>query len=231
MINIFDIGILLVLISFIIIGFKRGVIKELVSLVGIIVVFILAWSLKGIIGNYLCIYLPFIEFKGVIKDITSLNIMLYQTIAFILVFSILLSLYSISLKISRVVQKIVNMTIILWIPSKILGGLVSFIKGYLILFVVFVFLMIPLGEYDIFKESTFLNIMLYKTPILSDCTSKFTNPINDIIDLGHKVNNKEITSQAANDQAIKIMLDYNVVDSNTIDKLYESNKLERSGGE
>ena len=227
MFNVFDIGIILILISFIVVGFKKGVIKELVSLVGIIIVFILAWNLKGIIGNFLCINLPFIEFKGVIKDITSLNIMLYQTIAFILVFSILLGIYSISLKISRLVQKLVNMTIILLIPSKILGGVVSFIKGYLILFVTFVFLIIPLGEYTIFKDSTFINIMLYKTPIISKYTSKFTKPVNDIIDLGKSVNNNEIASQDANKKAIEIMLEYNIVDNKTIDKLYDLNKLER----
>ena len=55
--NIFDIGIILVLIMFLIVGIKRGVIKEAVSLVAIILVFVLSFSLKGIIGNiYVCYY-------------------------------------------------------------------------------------------------------------------------------------------------------------------------------
>ena len=225
MLNIFDIGIILVLISFIVVGFKKGVIKELVSLVGIIIVFILSWNLKGYIGDFLCLNLPFIEFKGAISNISSLNIMMYQMIAFIVVFSLLLGIYSISLKISRIVQKFVNMTLVLWIPSKILGAVVSFIKGYLILFIIFVFLMIPLGNYSIFKESTFIDIILNKTPIVSKHTSSFTKPISEIIDLSKKVNNKKITAKEANKRAISIMINYDVVDKNTVEKLYEKKKL------
>lgn len=225
MLNIFDIGIILVLISFIVVGFKKGVIKELVSLVGIILVFILSWNLKGFIGNFLCLNLPFIEFKGAISNISSLNIMMYQMIAFIIIFSLLLGIYSISLKISRIVQKFVNMTLVLWIPSKILGAVVSFIKGYLILFIIFVFLMIPLGNYSIFKESTFIDIILNKTPIVSKHTSSFTKPISEIIDLSKKVNNKKITAKEANKRAISIMINYDVVDKNTVEKLYEKKKL------
>lgn len=225
MLNIFDIGIILVLISFIVVGFKKGVIKELVSLVGIILVFILSWNLKGFIGNFLCLNLPFIEFKGAISNISSLNIMMYQMIAFIIIFSLLLGIYSISLKISRIVQKLVNMTLVLWIPSKILGAVVSFIKGYLILFIIFVFLMIPLGNYSIFKESTFIDIILNKTPIVSKHTSSFTKPISEIIDLSKKVNNKKITAKEANKRAISIMINYDVIDKNTVEKLYEKKKL------
>ena len=193
MLNIFDIGIILVLISFIVVGFKKGVIKELVSLIGIIIVFVLSWNLKGYIGDFLCLNLPFVEFKGAISNISSLNIMMYQIIAFIVVFSLLLGIYSISLKISRIVQKFVNMTLVLWIPSKILGAVVSFIKGYLILFIIFVFLMIPLGNYSIFKESTLIDIILNKTPIVSKHTSSFTKPISEIIDLSKSVNNEKIS--------------------------------------
>ena len=98
MLNIFDIGLILVLISFIIVGAHRGVIKELVSLVGLIIIFVLSWQLKGIIGNILCIYLPFFEFKGSINGISSLNIMLYQLIAFLIVFGLLLGIYIFTLK-------------------------------------------------------------------------------------------------------------------------------------
>ena len=98
MLNIFDVGIILLLILFIILGIKKGVIKELVSLVGIIIVFILSWSLKGIIGNFLCIILPFFKFTGIIEGMSSLNILLYQAIAFIIVFSLLMGLYGLSLR-------------------------------------------------------------------------------------------------------------------------------------
>ena len=56
--NIIDIGIVLVLIMFAIAGWKKGVIKETVSVVGLIVVFIIAYTFKEQLGNILCKYLP-----------------------------------------------------------------------------------------------------------------------------------------------------------------------------
>ena len=225
MLNIFDIGLILVLISFIIVGAHRGVIKELVSLVGLIVIFILSWQLKGIIGNILCIFLPFFEFKGSIAGISSLNIMLYQLIAFLIVFGLLLGIYVFTLKLSRLVQKIVNATIILVIPSKILGALVSFIKGYLIVFIISVILIIPFANVEMFRDSTIINIVLYKTPLLSKYTSTFTKPISDIVELSNSVKDDKITSNEANNKAIEIMLEYNVVDQNTVDKLDDLGKI------
>ena len=182
-------------------------------------------GILGIIGNILCIYLPFFEFKGLINGISSLNIMLYQLIAFLIVFGLLLGIYIFTLKLSRIVQKIVNATIILVIPSKVLGGLVSLIKGYLIVFIISVILIIPFGNVEMFRDSTIINFVLYKTPLLSRYTSTYTKPISDIIDLSRSVKGNNITSEEANQKAIDIMIEYKVVDSNTIDKLKDSNKI------
>lgn len=225
MFSIFDIGIILILIMFFIVGVKRGVIKETVSLVGIILVFVVSFAFKDKIGNWLCTYLPFISFKGNIKNLVSMNILLYQAIAFIIIFSILLGVYSLSLKISKIVQKIVNMTIILWIPSKILGGLVSLIKGYIVSFVIIIFMMIPFGGSKLFHESTIVNFMLYKTPIISNYTSNFIKPFKEVYSLGTKVVKEEIDINEANLESLDIMLKYKVVDKKTVEKLVEMNKL------
>lgn len=230
MLNVFDIGIILLLIMFVIIGFKKGVIKELVSLVGIIIVFVLSWCLKGIIGDFLCTFMPFFKFSGVISGMSTINILMYQVIAFLIVFSLLLGVYAFSLKLSRIVQKIVNLTIILWIPSKILGAVVSLIKGYLILFVCFIFLMIPLGGYSIFNESTMVNVLLYKTPFLSNYVSSFVEPVDEIFSLGDDVVNKKITVNGANLKAVDIMLKYNVTTKDTINRLVSLKKLDNIDG-
>ena len=223
--NVFDIGIILVLLMFIIVGFKNGVINELVQLIGTIVIFILSYVFKGVVGNYLCMLLPFFDFGGSLKGISSLNILLYQAIAFILVFSILLTLYVIILKIGKVLEKLVRLTIILWLPSKVLGGLVSFIKGYIILFVVFVLLLVPLGKYEIISESKLVNRIVYNSPILSNSTSNFTNSIKEVYDLGVMVSNKEITSKEADRKNLEFMIKYGVVDEDTVLKLQEMGKL------
>ncbi len=223
--NIFDIGIILLLLMFFIIGFKNGVIKEIAALVGIIIVFVISYQLKGVLGNLLCLLCPFFQFTGKVKGITSLNIFLYQGIAFLIIFSILLSIYAIVLKISKVLQKLVNLTIILWLPSKILGGIVSVIKGTIILFVVLIVLLIPLKNQSIFTESKQVNKILYETPILSKSTSKYTSSIEEIYQLGEGVSKQNISNQEANQKAIQIIIKYNVASQSMIDKLIKLGKI------
>lgn len=224
--NIFDIGIILLFVSFIVIGFKHGVIKELVSLIGIIVVFLVAFYLKDFLGNILCTFLPFFKFTGSIEGITTVNILVYQIIAFIIIFSILLTIYAAALKVSKLVQTLVNLTIVLIIPSKILGAIVSFIKGYIILFSIFIVLMIPLKNQPLYYESKLINQILYKTPLLSTQTNIFITATTEIYNLGDKVSKKEISSNEGNSQALDIMLKYKIISRDTAEKLINSKKLE-----
>lgn len=219
--NVFNIGIVLMLIGFIIGGWKNGVVKETASFIGIIIVFFLSWFLKGIVGNFLCTILPFFKFDGLI----SLNILIYHGIAFIVLFSLLMGLYRLLLKISNRLQKLINYTIILIIPSKILGAIISFIEGWIIIFIVLLALLVPLKDYDQFKDSEVNNFILFNTPILSKTVKPFTDGIVEIYEVSNKIANKEIEINEANLKSIDIMLKYKLVDKKTIDKLQEKEKL------
>ena len=81
MLNIFDVGIILLLIMFLIVGFKNGVIRETFALIGIIAVFIFSFVFKGLLGNLMCIILPFFKLSGVIEGFSVINILIYQIIA------------------------------------------------------------------------------------------------------------------------------------------------------
>ena len=224
--NVFDIGIILLLVMSFIVGFKHGVIRELVSLVGIIIVFILSYTLKGILGNFFCTLLPFFKFTGVIAGLSTINILFYQTVAFIITFSILLLIYSLLLKISKVLQKIVNLTIILIIPSKILGGIVSLIKGYIVLFAVFIVLMLFLNNQPIFYESQMINTMLYHTPVLSENSKEFTDSVNEIYAVGKNVAEDNIDTNSANLKILDIILKHNITSKGEIEELVKLHKLD-----
>ncbi len=226
MLNVFDIGIILLLVMFIIVGFKNGVIRELFALVGIIVVFVLSYALKGILGNILCIVLPFFKITGVVEGLSVMNILLYQAIAFMIVFAILLTLYEILLKVSKFIQKIVNLTIILILPSKILGGIIAFVKGWIVLFAVFLCLMIPLKNAEIFTSSTMVNKIIYNTPVLSSHSSNFINSVEEIYNLEKQVSNKEISKNDANLKTLDLMLKHKIVDKKTVEQLVKLHKLD-----
>lgn len=226
MLNIFNIGIVLVLIAFVIAGWKNGVVKETASFIGIILIFFLSFALKGIVGNFLCTVLPFFELGGLV----SLNILIYQAIAFFLLFALFLSLYRLLLKISNGLQKIINATIILIIPSKILGAIIAFIEGWIILFIILVVLIVPFRGIDQYKESKLNNIILFDTPVLSKMVKPLTKGTIEIYTITSKISMEEISKNEANLETINIMLKYKLVDKNTVKKLVEIHKLDNVKG-
>lgn len=227
--GIIDILIFVIILAFVIVGYKQGVVRELIQLIGVILMFYISYLIKNPVGNFLCSVFPFFKFTGSISGLVTLNILMYQIIAFILVFSILLTLYMFILKISKILQKVVNMTILLWWPSKVAGALVGFIEGYIIVFIALIILMVPFGD-SILLESNYKDKIIYDTPILSKYTYDFTRSIKEIYSLGKKVSNKEIDTNKANLETIDIMLKNNLVSKNTIENLNNKNKLDGVSG-
>lgn len=224
--SLLDIIIVLVLAMSAIIGFKRGAIKEIVSLVGIIIVFVVAFSLKGVIGNVLCKWLPFFNFAGNFEGVTVLNILLYQLLAFLIIYSLLFSVYMIVLKVSGVVQKLVHMTVILWLPSKLIGAVVAFVTGYVMVFVVLLALLIPLKNTDFFLESKFANYIVYDTPILAGSAENISTSINEVYTLGEDLSKGEISKNEANVKTMDVLLKYKIVSSKTARQLIVLDKLD-----
>ena len=223
--NLLDIAIIFILVMFAIVGFKRGIIRELASVIGIIIVFILSYTFKGFLGDFLCTTLPFFKFNGVIEGYTSINLLFYQIIAFIILFGLFLSIYEIVLKISNVLQKLVNLTLVFIIPSKILGAILSVIEGVVIIFVVLLFLMIPLKDNDLFKGSSLASKIIYETPILSNSTREITDTMAEIVEIEEGIDEETLSIDEANLKTIEMMLRYKVVSKNTVEKLIDKKKL------
>lgn len=228
--NVVDIGIILLILSFIIVGAKKGLIKSAVSLIGIIVVFIISYLLKEQIGNFLCKYLPFFNFSGSIKGLVSLNILIYQLIGFLIIYGVLMGIYTVVMTVTGWIQKIVNMTIILKLPSAIGGAIIGLIEGYLFTFILILLAMIPLRNVDIFRESKLVDMLLYKTPIISKVTSDITNSVTEIYTLTEQLANESIDINSANLKSIDIMIRRKVVTPHTVEQLVVLDKLKGVNG-
>lgn len=229
-ISILDIALILILFMFAVGGFRKGAIKEAVSLVGIVAVFVIAFLFKGVLGNLLCKFLPFFDFAGNLEGVTVLNILLYQLVAFIIIYSLLFSVYIIVVKISSGIQKLVNMTIVLWIPSKIIGALIAFVTGYIVIFAVLLVLLIPLKDSNLFKDSKVANYIVYDSPILSSSSESISNSINEIYDLSEELSRGKIDKNEANLQTMDILLKYKIVNPKTAKQLVALDKLDGISG-
>ena len=228
--NILDIIIVLILIMCAIVGFKRGAIKEIVSLVGIILVFVISFSLKGVLGNLLCKFLPFFNFAGSIEGLTVLNILLYQLIAFLIIYSLLYSVYMIVMKLSGVVQKLVHMTVVLWLPSKVIGAIVAALTGYIVTFAILLVLLIPLKNSSLFAESSIANYIIYESPVLSSSAEGISSSINEVYQLGEDVSHKRISVNEANLETMDILLKYDIVSPEVARDLVRLDKLDDISG-
>lgn len=218
--NILDIVIILLLLLSLITGMKRGLLKEGVMLIGVIFIYIISFYLKDKIGLLLCKILPFFKFDGIV----AINILIYQLIAFVLIASILFSIYSIVLKLTGIIQKLVDLTIILTIPSKILGAILGLIEGYIIIFIILITLSIPLGNTEVFSKSNLNQKIMKETPILSDSFNNINTLILDIYDVNSDISKKDVDK--TNTKLLNMYLKYDILNKNQLNDIITTGKLD-----
>lgn len=224
--SITDIIILILLALGAVAGFKAGVIKKLTDFIGLFAVVIFSFYLKNYLSVIMYENLPFFELGGKIKGIDVINILIYEVIAFVIVFSLLLLVLKLLLMITGLIEKILKATIILSIPSKIFGLFVGIIEMYVYIFIILVILSLPIFKNNFFKDSKVTDFMLYKTPILSEKTDdvlEIYDDVYNIINSGEEKNNEEI-----NTEVLKLLLDRDVITRSSARRLVKKNKLHLS---
>ncbi|MBR3362510.1 MAG: CvpA family protein [Bacilli bacterium] len=210
-------------------GFKNGFTKSVVKFLGVLVVLILAFILKNPISLFLMSVGPFIPFGGMIKGVTILNILLYEVISFSVVFSVLMIVLKILTKTTSIFEKILNFTIILGIPSKILGLLFGILKNYVIVFFVMYFLAMPnFSDVTFVNDSTLKDPILRNTPILSSIADKSVKVLDEFKDLSKKYKNSKDANEF-NLETLDLFLKYDVTDVATVKNLRDSGKLKIKG--
>ena len=210
------------------VGWHRGVIKEAASAVGIVVVSVLSFILKNPLSIVFYENLPFFKFGGIFKGVTVLNIALYELVAFLVVASILTFLWKIVGFASSIVQKIINMTIILGIPSKIIGFVIGVFEYYVLSFIVIYVLTIPLFSVKSVVESKNAQFILNETPVISGFAKDNVSLINEFVDLKDKYEKTESANQF-NYETLDLFMKYDIVDVKSVKKLRDRNKISIDG--
>ena len=227
--SLFDILIIVFIVLGGLIGFKNGFTKSVVKFLGIIFVLILSFVLKNPISSVLMSFGPFIPFGGIIKGVTVLNILLYEVISFSIVFSILMIVLKILTKTTSIFEKILNFTIILGIPSKILGFLFGILQNYIIIFFVLYFLSLPnFSDLSFVNNSSLKDPILRNTPLLSLVADKSVKVIDEFKGLSEKYKNSKDANEF-NLETLDLFLKYDVTDVETVKGLNTSGKLKIKG--
>lgn len=209
-INIFDIAVILLILMSAVAGMKQGALKSSINFIGTIIVYVLAFLFKSKVGVLLCKLCPFFSFDGY----PTLNILLYQMIAFVLIAGVLFVIFNFIMRVTGLVQRLVDMTIILKLPSSILGLVIGLIEGYIIMFIVLAVLAVPFRNFDMYQDSKVINTILHKSPILTKSLGGVIDSLADTIKVTTKMESNEIDQK--NTTNLDIMGAY--LDNNIISK-------------
>lgn len=221
--NVVDVIIIALLILGGVAGFKAGVIKKLTDFIGMFVVIILAFYLKNYISVIMYEKLPFFNFFGLINGIDTLNILLYEVIAFLVIFIALLFVLKVVLMLTGLVEKILKATVILSIPSKLLGIVVGVIEMYVYLFLILVIVSLPIFDSSFLKDSKMNNFILNNTPVLSGVSKEIIDIYGDVYNIIDNRKNK--TNEQLNEEILKVLIDKKVVTKESAKKLVDRNKI------
>ena len=228
--NIVDILILILLLIYTVKGFKNGAIKELVTFVGGLAVIVIAYMLKNPISIFMYENMPFMNFGGILSGISVLNIIVYELLAFLLVAGLLLFIYKLIISFTNIIETILKATVILEIPSKIIGLIVGFIEGIVVVFILLFVMMQFNVTRDYIRESKLSENILTKTPILGNATSAVYNSLQEIYTLADTYKDSPNRDQV-NLEALDILLKYKLIDTNNARVLVDTGKLTMPGVE
>ena len=218
--NIVDTIILLGLFLGAVTGFVRGFFKQTVIFLGTILVVVLAFLIKNPLSTIMYQNLPFFKFGG----LTALNILVYEVIAFIIAVTILTLILAIIIKITGIIEKILKFTVILALPSKLLGMIVGIMQSIVIMYIILCIMSLPTLKMYFLKDSKYTNVILTKTPIISNITNDIVKSFNEIAELTKiKIDLKDADN--TNGKIVDVLLKNNIVTIGNVDNLVESKKI------
>lgn len=219
--NIVDIIILVFIVLSAFVGFSRGFFKQTIMFVGTILVICLSFIFKNPLSLFMYKNLPFFKFGG----LTSLNILLYEILAFIILIVVLSIVLVILVKITGIVEKILKATIILAIPSKLLGMLVGIIESIVILYFALFILSLPIIKVPYLNESKYAKIIMNKTPILSSVCDNIMKTFDEISEFTEENLKLNFDVNKANKDILEIILKNRVATSDNVRYLVEKDKI------
>ena len=213
-----------------IVGFKRGVIQSAAQFLGTLAVIIIAYYLKNPVSEFFYTYLPFFNFSGALEGVTVLNIIIYEAIAYIVIILLLWAILRVIIVITGLLELILKMTVVLSIPSKLLGIIFGLAEAYIVLFVILFCANQIFMANNQKIDSKYANVILNNTPLLSEKVSNAYNSVDEVVSMASKYQDTEDKNEY-NKEALDILLKNKFITVDAATKLIEKEKLEITGVE
>ena len=164
-----------------------------------------------------------VNFGGFIKGIEAINVLIYEAMAFFVVFIGLLFILRVILLMTGLVEKILKATVILSIPSKILGIFVGAIEMYVYVFLLLVILTLPVFNIPYIRESKIADTMLNNTPVLSGISEEMVDIYGNVYNIVTDKDNK--TNEELNEEVLVFLIEKQVLSKDSARRLVNQNKV------
>jgi|GEM_PF-195665 len=223
--NIVDVIIIVWLLFGLAAGIKNGFTKQLISFVGFILILLISYQLKNYVSVWMYQYLPFFKFAGVFKGVTVLNIALYEIVAFFVVFTALMIIFSIIMLVGNLIEKAMAFLVIPKVISSILGAILGVLEYYAVAFMILYILALPVFNIGAINNSEVTKTILTRTPILSDKVKSTLSTIDEFAALRDKY---EVTGTSTefNLETLDLFLKHGVITVENVDMLVSKGKLQ-----
>lgn len=225
--NLIDYLIITILILAALVGFKKGFLNSVVAFVGTLVVIIVAYYLKNPVSSFLYGYLPFWSLGGKFAGITVFNILIYEGISYLLTISLLAIILGVIAKVTGAFEKLLRATIVLALPSKILGALFGLLEGYILIFII-IFILNLTGAGALINNSKYAEPVLEYTPVLSGVVKNTYQSISEVYEICTDYKDSD-NKEEANLKSLNVLLKYEILSVSSADKLVELGKLTTNG--
>lgn len=216
--------VLIIFVSDLIAGYKKGFLESGVKFLKSVIAMLIAYFTKAPLSKYLYMNFPFFEFDGIFKGVSAVSILLYEVIAFFVVFILVLIILAIISSIIKLDERILRLVSIIGVPNKIAGAIVGGLKSI-------VFLYFALSAF--FVVSNFLKIDTGKSlgdfvvdiPVLKNTFGSVLDSFDKISDLAVEYENIQ-DKEALNEESIDILLKYDIITQENLEILIEAGKVE-----
>jgi len=226
--NLLDYIIIGVLLISVLTGFKKGLISSIVTFIGTLLVIILAFYLKNPVSAFLYEHMPFIDLGGKLAGMNIFNILIYEGASYLITLVILSFIMGIIIKLSGIFDKLVKATVILSLPSKLLGAICGLVEGAILAFIIVFIISLVAPTSNLYGDSSYADTLLSKTPILGNMmenTHKSIIEVYEIAKNNEQVNNKN----EANLESLNVLLKYEILSVESAENLVADGKIDIPG--
>lgn len=204
-------------------GYKRGFLESGIKLLGSIVAFVGAYILKNPISVLMYTHLPFFKLGGAFKGVDAISIVIYELIAFALVFVVLMLVLNIINEIFKLTDKLLKVVMLIGLPNKILGAILGFIQGMIILYFVIAVFKIGVNVFSFDMRASLADYVV-EMPILKDTFGPTIDSLEEITSLAKDYEHTQ-DKEEFNNKAIDILLKNDIITKENLDVLIESGKV------